>query len=30
MKSRMVVEALNEEDAVDKIYGYLPRFIGVE
>ena len=24
------VEALNEEDAIDTIYGYLPRFIDVE
>lgn len=30
MKNRMDVEALKEEDAVNKIYGYLPRFIGVE
>ena len=29
-KIRMEVEALNEEDAIDKIYGYLPRFIDVE
>ena len=29
-KIRMEVEALNEDDAIDKIYGYLPRFIDVE
>ena len=26
----MTIEALNEEDAIDTIYGYLPRFINVE
>lgn len=29
-KIKMEVRALNEEDAIDKIYGYLPRFIDVE
>lgn len=29
-KIKMEVIALNEEDAVDTIYGYLPRFIDVE
>ena len=29
-KISMTIEALNEEDAIDKIYGYLPRFIDVE
>lgn len=29
-KIRMEVIALNEEDAVDTIYGYLPMFIDVE
>ena len=29
-KIRMEVEALNEDDAVDRVYGYLPRFIDVE
>ena len=29
-KIRKEVIALNEEDAIDTIYGYLPRFIDVE
>lgn len=29
-KISMTIEALNEEDAIDTIYGYLPRFIDVE
>lgn len=29
-KIRMEVEALNEDGAVDRVYGYLPRFIDVE
>lgn len=29
-KIRMEVEALNEDGAIDTIYGYLPRFIDVE
>lgn len=29
-KITMEVIALNEEDAIDTIYGYLPRFIDVE
>lgn len=29
-KISMTIEALNEEDAIDSIYGYLPRFIDVE
>ena len=29
-KISMEVEALNEDDAMDKVYGYLPRFIDVE
>lgn len=29
-KIRMKIEALNEDDAIDKIYGHLPRFIDVE
>ena len=29
-KISMEVKALNEDDAIDKIYGYLPRFIDVE
>ncbi len=29
-KIRMKVEALNADDAVDRVYGYLPRFIDVE
>ena len=30
MKNRMIVETLNEEDAVDKIHRYLLKFIDVE
>jgi hypothetical protein len=29
-KIRTEIEALNEDDAVDTVYGYLPRFIDVE
>ena len=29
-KISTTIEALNEEDAIDTIYGYLPRFIDVE
>ena len=29
-KIKMEVIALNEEDAVDTVYGYLPMFIDVE
>ena len=29
-KISMTIEALNEEDAIDTTYGYLPRFIDVE
>lgn len=29
-KIRMTIEELNEEDAIDKLYGYLPRFIDLE
>lgn len=29
-KIKMEVRALNEDDAIDTIYGYLPRFIDVE
>lgn len=29
-KIKMEVIALNEEDAIDTIYGYLPMFIDVE
>lgn len=29
-KIKMEVTALNEEDAIDTVYGYLPRFIDVE
>ena len=29
-KIKMEVRALNEDDAIDTVYGYLPRFIGVE
>lgn len=29
-KISMTIEALNEEDSIDSIYGYLPRFIDVE
>lgn len=29
-KIRMEVIAINEEDAIDTAYGYLPRFIDVE
>lgn len=29
-KIKMEVRALNEDDAIDKIYGYLPRFIDVK
>lgn len=29
-KIKMEVIALNEEDAVDTVYGYLPSFIDVE
>lgn len=29
-KIRTEIEALNEDDAIDTIYGYLPRFIDVE
>ncbi len=29
-KINIEVTALNEEDAIDKIYEYLPRFIDVE
>lgn len=29
-KIKMEVEALNEEDAIERVYLYLPRFIDVE
>ena len=29
-KISTTIEALNKEDAIDTIYGYLPRFIDVE
>lgn len=29
-KIKMEIIALNEEDAIDTIYGYLPMFIDVE
>ena len=29
-KIRTAVKALNEDDAIDTTYGYLPRFIDVE
>lgn len=29
-KIKAEVKAINEEDAVDTVYGYLPRFIDVE
>lgn len=29
-KIKTKIEALSEEDAIEKLYGYLPRFIDVE